>query len=136
MLGAPAVIAEPELKGSPEQLRSFLHPRTRTVNLNADAEMKAYTDRVIASVTVTTEHAELAESMAANSRLRAEISRRLIEAMQSKLEIESRPGEGSRFFFTLPIDEQNRAGFDWNPPRAVRAARIRPRARPGTPTWS
>ena len=46
-------------------------------------------------------------------------SRRLLEAMGSNLQIESSPGEGSRFFFELEIDAEHRAVYDWKPPQAL-----------------
>ena len=46
-------------------------------------------------------------------------SRRLLEAMNSSLQIESAPGEGSRFFFELAIDAEYRAVYDWKPPQAL-----------------
>ena len=46
-------------------------------------------------------------------------SRRLLEAMGSSLQVESSPGEGSRFFFELAIDAEHRAVYDWKPPQAL-----------------
>ena len=51
-------------------------------------------------------------------------SRRLIKAMGSALQIESKPGEGSRFFFELTIDVKHRAVFDWKPPQALQELSI------------
>jgi len=46
-------------------------------------------------------------------------SRQLLEAMGSSLQIESSPGEGSRFFFELALDAEHRAAYDWKPPQAL-----------------
>lgn len=46
-------------------------------------------------------------------------SRRLIKAMGGKLQIDSTPGSGSRFYFDLVIDAESGATYDWNPPRAL-----------------
>ena len=47
-------------------------------------------------------------------------TRRLIKAMGSELQLDSRPGEGARFFFKLDIDDEHSAAYDWNPPQALR----------------
>ena len=47
------------------------------------------------------------------------ITRRLIEAMGSQLQIESSPGTGSRFFFELAQDAEHSDAFDWKPPQAM-----------------
>ncbi|MDH3538133.1 MAG: response regulator, partial [Gammaproteobacteria bacterium] len=44
--------------------------------------------------------------------------RRLVKAMGSELRIDSKPG-GSRFYFSLRIDEEHREIYDWNPPQAL-----------------
>jgi len=46
-------------------------------------------------------------------------SRRLLEAMNSSLHIDSSPGEGSRFYFELAIDAEHRMVYDWKPPQAL-----------------
>jgi signal transduction histidine kinase/CheY-like chemotaxis protein len=46
-------------------------------------------------------------------------SRRLIEAMSSSLQIDTIPGQGSRFYFELAIDADHRALYDWKPPQAL-----------------
>ncbi len=46
-------------------------------------------------------------------------SRRLIKAMGSLLQIESRPGVGSRFYFEMAIDSGLGTTYDWKPPRAL-----------------
>jgi signal transduction histidine kinase/BarA-like signal transduction histidine kinase len=51
-------------------------------------------------------------------------SRRLVKAMGSALQVESKPGEGSRFFFELAIDVKYRAVFDWKPPQALQELSI------------
>ncbi len=51
-------------------------------------------------------------------------SRRLINAMGSELQIESKPGEGSRFYFALTIDSNLGEAYDWKPPQALRELSI------------
>ncbi len=46
-------------------------------------------------------------------------SRRLLDAMGSKLQIESKNGKGSRFFFEIKIDGEHSAAYDWKPPQAL-----------------
>jgi len=71
------VNAQPELKGSPEQLRQFLHPREDIVTLNGDAEKKAYSDSAILTLVVTTDKKKLADSIARNGKLRSDITQQL-----------------------------------------------------------
>ena len=59
-----ALHAQPELKGSPEELRHFLHPSERIVSLHGQAEEKAYSDRAIISLVITTEDKLLSNSIA------------------------------------------------------------------------
>lgn len=73
-----SVLASPELKGNPEELRSFLHPRERTVTLRGEAEEKAYTDKAVVSLVITTEEKQLASAMAANTDLRKTLSDTLV----------------------------------------------------------
>ena len=47
-------------------------------------------------------------------------SRRLLEAMNSSLQIDSSPGAGSRFYFELAIDAEHHPAYDWKPPKALR----------------
>ncbi len=46
-------------------------------------------------------------------------SRRLLEAMGSRLQIKSKAGKGSRFYFRLKIDGEQNAAYDWKPPQAL-----------------
>lgn len=70
-------LAKPELKGSPEELRQFLHPSERIVSLHGQAEEKAYSDRAIISLVITSEDKQLSNSIAANSNLREFIASQL-----------------------------------------------------------
>ena len=70
-------LGKPELKGSPEELRQFLHPSERIVSLHGQAQEKAYSDRAIISLVITTEDKQLSNSIAANSRLRDFITEQL-----------------------------------------------------------
>jgi len=81
------VDAETELKGSPEELRQFLHPVEHMVTLTGTHEETAYSDKAIISLVITTEAARLSDSMAANTRLRTTIAQSLIDAGVSPDEI-------------------------------------------------
>jgi len=72
--------AEPELKGSPEELRQFLHPTENLVTLVGAHEESAYSDKAIFSLVITTEEQRLEDSLEANASLRTAISRSMIDA--------------------------------------------------------
>ena len=72
--------AQPELKGSPNELRQFLHPNDKIVTLSAEAEEKAYSDRAIISLVITSEDKQLSASISNNIALRASISQQLVTA--------------------------------------------------------
>ncbi|UVW35964.1 SIMPL domain-containing protein [SAR92 clade bacterium H455] len=72
--------AQPELKGSPNELRHFLHPNDKIVTLSAEAEEKAYSDRAIISLLITSEDKLLSVSISNNIALRESISQQLVSA--------------------------------------------------------
>ena len=80
LLFSTSANAQPELKGSPEELRHFLHPSERTVSLHGQAQEKAYSDTAIISLVITTEDKLLSNSIANNSSLREFISAELTGA--------------------------------------------------------
>jgi len=75
-----AAVAQPELKGSPNELRQFLHPSEKIVTLSAEAEEKAYSDRAIISLVITSEDKQLSTSISNNITLRESISQQLVTA--------------------------------------------------------
>ena len=75
-----AAVAQPELKGSPNELRQFLHPSEKIVTLSAEAEEKAYSDRAIISLVITSEDKQLSTSISNNIALRESISQQLVTA--------------------------------------------------------
>ncbi len=79
--------AETELKGSPEELRQFLHPVEHTVTLTGTHEDTAYSDKAILSLVITTKAARLSDSMASNTRLRTTIAQSMLDAGVSPEEI-------------------------------------------------
>lgn len=68
-----------ELRGSPEELKDYLHPAKQWVTLYAEAEEKAFTDNAIVSVVVTTKEKTLASSMEKNSQLRQSLIANLVQ---------------------------------------------------------
>ncbi len=70
--------AAPELKGNPEDLRGFLHPRENIINISAEAEETAYSDEAIINVLVTTEEKTLSQAIKSNTVLRDKIKQTLI----------------------------------------------------------
>lgn len=84
-----AAQGQPELKGNPEELRQFLHPREKIVSLRGHAEEKAYSDRAIISLAITTENKLLSDAIAANSSLRKFITAQLTSAGLGREHIKS-----------------------------------------------
>lgn len=88
ILGMAGIVqAETELKGSPEELRQFLHPVEHTMVLTGTHEETAYSDKAIISLVITTEADRLSDSMASNTRLRTTIAQSMLDAGVSADEI-------------------------------------------------
>ena len=66
-----------ELKGDPNDLREFLHPRDKIVGIYAEAEKTAYSDKAIVTLIVTTEAKLLSDSLSKNSQIRTMINKQL-----------------------------------------------------------
>jgi uncharacterized protein YggE len=75
-----SAFAQPELKGSPNELRHFLHPNDKIVTLSAEAEEKAYSDRAIISLVITSEDKLLSTSISNNIAIRESISQQLVSS--------------------------------------------------------
>ena len=65
--------AQPQLSGTPDELRGFLFPRPHTVNISGEGELTGYKDLAKVSLLVTTEARDLAQSMTINQELRNEL---------------------------------------------------------------
>ncbi|TBR44683.1 DUF541 domain-containing protein [Marinomonas agarivorans] len=70
--------AEPELKGSPNELKGFLHPAKKIIVISKDAEEIAFKDVAVMSLVVTTKDDALAQSLAKNNKLRNTITKTLV----------------------------------------------------------
>ena len=66
--------AETELKGSPTELKSCLHPQVNTISITESAEEIAFKDEAVISLLVTTEDDKLAVSLSKNAKIRGNIS--------------------------------------------------------------
>lgn len=80
---------DPELKGYPEDLRKFLHPQDKIVTIRAKAEEKAYSNKAILSLIITTEEKRLSKAIDENSALRSEITQKFNQAGISTKNIKS-----------------------------------------------
>ena len=77
-LFASFTLAEPEIKGSPRELRGFLYPTGKVVTINGQADEKAYSDKAIVSLVITTESKLLSEAISKNSSLRSDVTKSLM----------------------------------------------------------
>ena len=82
-------IGQPELKGSPQDLRGFLYPTDHLVTIYGQAEEKAYSDKAIVSLVITTENERLSLAISDNSALRATLTQSLVDAGISPASIKS-----------------------------------------------
>lgn len=73
-------MAQPQLSGTPDELRGFLFPRPNLVNINGEGELTAYKDIAKISLLVTTEERSLNEAMAVNQELRLRLIEEFIAA--------------------------------------------------------
>lgn len=72
--------AQPQLSGSPDELRGFLFPRPNTVNISGEAELTAYKDIARVSLLVSTEARSLNQAMAMNQELRSSLIEQFVGA--------------------------------------------------------
>jgi len=77
---SPLVHSAPELKGYPDELKSFLYPDKRTVTIRSSATEKGYSDKAIISLVITTEEDKLSDAVKKNGLLRAKVSEALTTA--------------------------------------------------------
>lgn len=68
---SPASAYATELKGNPEELRNFLHPKQNVVSLMGEAKETAYSNKAIINLIITTEEDELADALQKNSGMRS-----------------------------------------------------------------
>lgn len=77
MLFASASFGQPEIKGSPEDLKGFLYPRDSLVAINETAEETAYSDTAIVNLVITTEEKLTSAALKNNSDIRHSIVEKL-----------------------------------------------------------
>jgi uncharacterized protein YggE len=65
--------AEPELKGSPTELASYLATVPKLVSVSGESELKVTADRAVVSLRAITEHKTLQETLRANQEARAKL---------------------------------------------------------------
>ncbi len=65
--------ADPELKGTPDELKNFLEPPARIVTIEGHASEKAYADTAHISLVVTTEDKQLSQALDLNAKLRRQL---------------------------------------------------------------
>jgi uncharacterized protein YggE len=75
---APAT-AQPELKGSPESLATYLAGQQAQASLMGEAEVKVPADRAVVTLRLTSEHKSLKEASQASQQLRASLTAYLAE---------------------------------------------------------
>lgn len=78
-----------ELKGTPDELRKFLHPEAHVVSLSSEVERRVYADQAIVSIIVKTEGRTLAKAMQANAKLRASLKASLMDASVNAEDIQN-----------------------------------------------
>lgn len=72
--------AATELKGSPQELKQFLHPNENIITISRTAEEVAFKDIAIISLVATTEDDELSVALKKNANLRSKVSTALSSA--------------------------------------------------------
>lgn len=77
ILAAPFAFGEPEVKGSPSELKQFLQPEETIISIQGSAEESAYSDMAEVNLIVTSESEKLAAAMQSNATLREQIRQQL-----------------------------------------------------------
>lgn len=72
-----AAQAEPEIKGTPSELTTYLSGIPKVVNISGESEVKVQADRAFVKLNVTTEGRSLQEALNKNAKLRQEVREEL-----------------------------------------------------------
>lgn len=80
LLCAGFVHASPEIKGNPDELRSYFYPKEKTLVIRDEAIETSYTDQAIVNLVVKTEDELLSKSIGLNSEIRKKITAIFIQA--------------------------------------------------------
>ena len=72
-LFASTVWAEPEVKGSPQELAEYLNGVSKTVTISGEAELKKEADKAVVSLRVRTENKSFQECLRLNQSIRTKI---------------------------------------------------------------
>ncbi len=80
LIFSASVFGAPEIKGTPNEIREILYPKENIVVIRGHAEEKAYSNKAILSLVITTEHNNLSTSIKNNEKLRNKIKNELISA--------------------------------------------------------
>src|SRR6267142_5485110 len=67
------VLAEPEIKGNPNELTQYLSSVPKTVIVTGEAEVRMPADKVIVSLKVSTENKSLHEALRLNNEVRSKV---------------------------------------------------------------
>jgi len=73
-------VGETEIKGTPNELREFIHPAENIVIIRGYSEEKTFSDKAIVSLVITTEHDKLSSSIERNQKLRDKIKTQLVSS--------------------------------------------------------
>ncbi|MFT7560012.1 MAG: hypothetical protein ACI93R_001927 [Flavobacteriales bacterium] len=72
-----SAFSAPELKGNPEDLRGFLHPKGSVITISDSALETAYSDTAIVHLVVSTEAKQLSQAIQKNTQIRTSIRQQL-----------------------------------------------------------
>jgi len=87
LFASSSLLAQPQLSGTPDELREFLMPRPNLVNISGEGELTAFKDVAKVSLLVTTEARNLSDAMTSNQQLRQEMIQGFIAAGIAETEI-------------------------------------------------
>lgn len=80
LLLSGSLSAAPELKGTPDELKAFLHPEEKTVVIRGTAEETAYSDLAHVTLVVSTKEKTMTSALKKNSELRATLVENFIRS--------------------------------------------------------
>lgn len=77
LIAIPA-FGEPQLSGSPQELRGFFQPDVKTVSISKEVREVTFKDQAVISMSVTTQDDKLSQALSNNAKIREDIARTLI----------------------------------------------------------